>query len=672
KSAMEYANTVSKAMGIDTSEWIRNQGVFMTLATGFGVVGDRAATMSEQLTQLGYDLSSYYNISVEEAMQKLKSGFAGELEPLRNLGYDLSQAKLEAIALSLGIEKTVSSMTQAEKAQLRYYAIMSQVTTVQGDMARTLSAPSNQLRVLTAQLNQAARALGNIFIPALNAVLPYCIAVVRVIRDIASSIASLFGYSLPDVDYSGIEAVGGSAADASDAIDDTTGSVKKLKRSLLGIDELNVLPDNSKSGGGSVGANGGGGFDFELPKYTFLDDIADSVGKIHKKLKPIQKVITKILEGLWEYKELVAAGLGVLAVSKLWSAVADAWSNTRRLKLVDAFLTGFSLIKSKGGNTLQSIIGGIDNVRASLTGIQKAAIVAVAGFIEFSIVKNNVAELAKGCDNAGAKIIEMGVAATVAAGAMYVALGPAGLALAAIVGITGAVAGFATAQSDLRKELVDATFFDGVGVSLDSFRVKLEALTEQFTAQNQQIGEWRDEIDTNNETIDRVGLKIQTLTGTLGATGVVTQTEIDEIKAQFDSLYDCVQNNMTLSEEVIMTALVGAMQRATPEIAKQIDLLIGEYQRYVRETQGRAEELKGLINGAYDELVGKQKDDPAYQAIMENINAWYSELGYLSGSMSDAGWQWQQTVTDFTNNKIDFGTSVEEVTTTLGEIATCG
>ena len=673
KSAMEYANTVSEAMGIDTSEWIRNQGIFMTLATGFGVVGDRAATMSEQLTQLGYDLSSYYNITVEEAMQKLKSGFSGELEPLRNLGYDLSQAKLEAIALSLGIDKTVSSMTQAEKSQLRYYAIMTQVTHAQGDMARTLNAPSNQLRVLKAQLSQAARALGNIFIPALNAVLPYCIAIVRVIRDIASSIASLFGFEVQEVDYSGIEAVAGSATEASDAIDDATGSAKKLKRTLLGIDELNVMTDNSNSGGsGGADASGGGGFDFELPKYTFLDEIEDKVGKIRKKLKPIQKIITKIIEILWEYKEFVLAGLGVAAIVKLWSTLKGLWVKIKGLQLVSTFMNGFSLIRASGGNVFQAIGGGINSVRASLTAMQKAAIVAVAGFIEFNVISNNVAELAKGCENAGAKIVEMGVVAAAAAGAMYVALGPTGLAIAAIVGVTAAVTGFAKAQSELRKELVDATFFDGVGVSLDSFKAKLEVLTEQFSTQNQQISEWRDAINANNESIDKAGLKIQTLTTTLGSTGVVTQAEIDEIKSQFDSLYSCVRDNMTLSEEAVMTALVGAMQRATPEIAEQIDLLIGEYQRYVRETQGRAEELKGLINGAYDELVGKQKDDPAYQAIMENINAWYSELGYLSGTMSDAGWQWQQTVTDFNNNEIDFGTSVEEVTTTLGEIATCG
>jgi len=671
--AKSYAEVIENSIGIDSSDWMRNQGIFMTLATGFGVASERAYTLSKNLTQLGYDLSSFFNISYEDAMQKLQSGISGELEPLRRLGYDLSQARLEAIALSLGIDKAVASMTQAEKAELRYYAIMTQVTTAQGDMARTLNAPANQLRVLRSQLSVCARALGSIFIPALNAVLPYAIALARIVRELAVSIASLFGFSLPEVDYSGLEGVSGGASDLSESLDEASGNAKKLKKTLLGIDELNLMTDNSNLGGGGADVGGGGGgFDFELPEYTFFDEIEDNVSGVYKKLKKLLKPIGDIMDFLWDYKEIVGAGLAVVALGKLWQVIVTWWSSFKMLGLVDAFITGFQLIKVTGGNVFQSLIGGIDNVRMNLTGIQKAAIVAVAGFLEFGVIRDCVYDLSVGCENATAKIVSIGVAATAAGAAMYVALGPGGLALAAIIGITAAVVGFGEAQTALRKELVDAEFFDGVGISLDAYKSKMEALTEQFSTQNVQIGEWKEQLASNGQTIDEIALKIQTLSGTLGSTGVVTQTEIDEIKAQFNSLYECVRENMTLSEEVILTALVGAMQRATPEIAEQIDLLIGEYQRYVRETQGRAEELKSLIDNGYDELIGKSKDDPAYQEIMTNINAWYSELGYLSGSMSDAGWQWQQTVTDFNNNEIDFGTSVEDVTSTLSEIATCG
>lgn len=278
EEAKNYAETVADIVGIDPSEWLRNQGVFMTLATGFGVVSDRAYVMSQNLTQLGYDLSSFFNISFEDAMQKLQSGISGELEPLRRLGYDLSVARLQQEALNLGIEKSVNSMTQAEKAELRYYAIMTQVTTAQGDMSRTLNAPANQLRILKAQLTQCARALGNIFIPALNAVLPYAIAVTKVIRILADSIAQLVGFTLPEIDYSSLSD-GTSAIE--DSLDGANEEATKLTKTLLGIDELNVMPsDDSSSDSNSSG------FDFELPTYDFISNAVDSrVNEIVEKMK---------------------------------------------------------------------------------------------------------------------------------------------------------------------------------------------------------------------------------------------------------------------------------------------------------------------------------------------------------------------------------------------------
>ena len=675
EEAYTYAEKVSEIMGIDPAEWMKNQGVFNTIITGFGVAGDKAAYMSKNLTQLAYDLSSFYNISFAESMQKVQSGIAGELEPLRRLGYDLSVARLEQERLNLGIDKSVSSMTQAEKSQLRYYAMLTQVTEAQGDMARTLEQPANMMRVLKAQIEQASRALGNIFIPILTKVLPIAIAVAKGIREIIASIAALFGVEMQEIDWnSSIESAADVTGDISDNMDSAAGSAKELKRYLAGFDELNVLPDQSSGGaGGGVSASTGGDLGIDLPGYDFLGDaVSENVDKIYKKLKKVIDPLKKILEYLYDYRSIVIAGLGVAAVVTLWKKAKKAWSWFKGLSLVDTFLSGFKTIKDNGGSVFSSINGGITAVRNSLSGIQKAAIVAVAGFAEFTIVRQNVKDLAMGCEDAGSKIAGIGIAATVAGAAMYVALGPYGLALAAVVGITGALIGFNEAQAEMRKEMVDAEFFDGVGVSLDSLKNKLEVLTEEYNTQNEQIAEWAGQISSNQDTIDKVNLKIQTLSSTLGSTGVVTQGEIDKIKEQFDLLYESISSNMSLSGEIIQTALVGAMQRARGDVKEQLDLMIGEYQEYVRETQGRAGELKMLIDNAYDDLVGKQKDDPAYQEIMGNILKWQEELGYLAGGMSDAAWQWEQTVSDFNNNEIDFGSSVEDAQTKLGEIADVG
>lgn len=371
EEAQNYAKAVSDALGIDPGEFMRNQGVFNTIISGFGVASDKANLMSKNLTQLGYDISSFFNISFEDAMQKLQSGISGELEPLRRLGYDLSVARLQEEALALGIKKKVSAMTQAEKSQLRYYAIMTQVTTAQGDMARTLNAPANQLRILKAQVTQCARALGNIFIPMLNAVLPYAIALVKVVRMLADSIASLFGFTLPEVDYSGVSAgatavgdLANNAGDASDGLSKAGKAAKKLKNALLGIDELNILSKDdsfsgSGSGSGSGAAIGGGDLGIDLPTYDFLGNAITSKS---------DKIVQMIKDAMWEITSVISTfllaigtilvvtganlplGLGLMAVGAvgLAASVMENWNGmserlAKVLTLVTGVLGGFLL-----------------------------------------------------------------------------------------------------------------------------------------------------------------------------------------------------------------------------------------------------------------------------------------------------------------------------------------
>jgi hypothetical protein len=361
--AGEYAESVSDIMGIDPSEWMRNQGVFMTLATGFGVAGDRAYKMSQQLTQLGYDISSFQNISVEEAMKKLQSGLSGELEPLRRIGYDLSQAKLEATALALGIDKSVSSMTQAEKAQLRYYAIMTQVTQQQGDMARTLNEPANQMRVFKAQVQVAAREIGSVFIPALQAILPYATAVAKVIGTLASVIAGLFGYEKPIIEDKGIEPVVSATENIEESLEGAKDEAKKLKSYMLGFDELNVInPDTGASAEDASGA-----FDFELPEYDFLKDLEESkVAVIVEEMKEWLGITGEITS----WADLFDTKLGhILVTVGLIGAGFGAWR-------IGTFVVG--LVTSLGQLTgISTLISGISAALAGLSAPVVATFAAI-------------------------------------------------------------------------------------------------------------------------------------------------------------------------------------------------------------------------------------------------------------------------------------------------------
>lgn len=302
QSAKEYAEEVQSVLGIDPSEWMRNQGVFMQMASGFGVVTDQAALMSKNLTQLGYDISSFYNIGIEESMEKLQSGLAGEIEPLRRLGYAIDVASLQQVALNHGITESVNSMTQAEKAQLRYIAIMEQSTNAMGDLARTSQTPSNAIRILNQQITQLTRALGNMLLPILQVIIPWVQAFVEVLTEAAQAIANLFGFTLPTIDYSGLDGVSVGASDAEDALSGAANAAKDMKRQLLGIDELNIIEPNNTGGAGGVGGVSGGDLGLELPEYDFLNGLEEKTNSIKDFLKDISDEIIAIGAGLAAWK----------------------------------------------------------------------------------------------------------------------------------------------------------------------------------------------------------------------------------------------------------------------------------------------------------------------------------------------------------------------------------
>ena len=325
----KFAETAQKLLGIDLTQWMQAQGVFMALAKGFGVANDKAALMSQNLTQLAYDISSFYNISVEDAIQKVQSGFAGQIRPVRNLGYDLSQARLEAIALANGIDEEVKSMTQAEKSQLRYIALMTQLTEVQGDLARTLDSPTNQLRLLNAQLDQMMRSVGMVLLPMLNKIIPYLNAILRVIKMIAEEIAAMFGYTLPKISGEWSSNVSLGADELEEDLEDANGAAEKLKNTLASFDQINLITSKSGgSGSGSGSSVGGSDLGLDLPSYDFLGDVSENKAQeiaegMMRKLRPFVDWLKDAI--MWTYNHIDDIGqlLTMIAVVTIGKSLID-------------------------------------------------------------------------------------------------------------------------------------------------------------------------------------------------------------------------------------------------------------------------------------------------------------------------------------------------------------
>lgn len=331
EEAYAYAQKVSDGLGIDEAQWMDAQATFMSLGTTFGIVSDDAYLMSKNLTQLAYDMSSLKNVKPEVAIQKMRAAFAGELEPIRNWGVDLSKVNIQLVALKNNITKPFDQMSQAEKAQLRYITIMEQLEYGMEDLSRTLESPGNQLRLLETAVKKAARAFGNIFIPILNKVIPVLITVANVIRFLFERIAEFFGFEYPKIEnwdrYS--DSVGGMA----DNMDEATGAAKRLKKQLAGFDEINNLTTNQGGSGNSASGYFG---DLDLPTYetfgkSFLGDALDQkVANITEKLNGLLAVlkgfapaIAAIVAAILVFKGIYA---GMAFINNLTNGVKTLWA----------------------------------------------------------------------------------------------------------------------------------------------------------------------------------------------------------------------------------------------------------------------------------------------------------------------------------------------------------
>ena len=287
-------------LGVDPTKAMTYMATIQSLGTSFGLTSDKAYILSKNLTQLAYDEGSYWNKDVAETFTAMSSAISGEIEPIRRLGVDLSQARLQQELLALGFNKQVSSLSQADKAVLRYIAIMKQTANVQGNLAQTIQSPANQIKILKAQLDMLAKSVGSLLYPALKAILPPLIAAVQLIREFVEWVATLMGVKVVFTDFTkSADSVGG----IGDAMDDTADSTKKAAKALkdytMGFDELNIIDPTQGSSGSGGGASAGNILgDVDLSGYDmFKDYIGTTIDEVKAKLEKLAPLVAGIAAG---------------------------------------------------------------------------------------------------------------------------------------------------------------------------------------------------------------------------------------------------------------------------------------------------------------------------------------------------------------------------------------
>ena len=328
-----WSEEISNALGLDAVAMRKNTGVIYNMTTSMGVAEDNAIKMSKGISLLTEDMASFYNLNTTEAFNKLRAGLTGETEPLKALGILVDENTIKQVAYQQGIAQTGAELTNQQKVLARYVAILMQTGNAQGDLARTINSPANQLRLLKNQVVQLGRAFGNVLMPVISAVLPYITAFAKVVTIALNGLAKFLGISggstssglgagfsdmadsVGDVS-SGIGSANKGIGGLGDGLDDANKKAKKLKGTLAGFDEMTVLQENTndtdatstKGGAGDIGMGSGGaiggvGADglFALGEYDAkLDGVNSKIDEIVNKMRASFSNLGSFMKTTWD------------------------------------------------------------------------------------------------------------------------------------------------------------------------------------------------------------------------------------------------------------------------------------------------------------------------------------------------------------------------------------
>jgi len=590
-SAFEFAEAVNAALGVDTSDWIRYQGFFQSVGKGLGVVSDKADLMSKNLTQLSYDISSFYNISTEEAYNKVQSGFAGELEPLRRLGFALDEATLKQLAYSKGITQSYESMTQAQKAQLRYVAMIEQAQNigVTGDMSRTIDTASNGVRVLEARIQQFTRALGNMLMPVLSALLPYFTAFVQVLTEVANGIANFLGFELPKIDLSGVS---NGYDDIAGAADEATAATEKFKGSLAGVDQLNIIGSHTNKSGSGTGYSTD--LDIELPTYDFLNGV-------ESKTKEIAENIRKWFKEALPWIEAVGTAIATAFVG---TKVVTFITNLRRVGAVLKTLT--SQIGEKGASKLFGALGGL-----------------AAGATSGVLLYNSLKRLVKGTGDLTNNWLQLAAGIGIAGGAIaaFIALGnPVGAVITLVGSLTGAMIGCTTAVRELTDETYKSVFYSNVGTSIQDIADKYSAWADEITKTDDKVAQNQQAIEANKKTIEDSLGTLDDLAKSFEASGNMSEEAAGKIKEASESMSNAISSNLTTELNNVILGIGDSWDTVAEKAGLAKDEILNTL--YAENNQGN-EALTALekqMSESSQILATAKKGTAEYNQALDNYN----------------------------------------------------
>lgn len=687
--ATKFQNIMAESFGNNVTDQLKYQSLFEAMTESMGLTEEYAYLISENMTKMVYDISSLYNRSQDTVAEALRAGLVGQTKPVRSFGMDITQQSLQPILDELGIEKTVKQLTQVEKQILRYIALLRQSSMAHGDMANTIESPSNQLRVFKNQLVECQKWLSALFIDTFAKILPYANALIMVIKEIARSIGAMLGIEISDYN-TGIADTGDYFSDVEDSVDDTTDSVKKLKRELLGFDQINNINEKTDTGNGT---------DTGLVDPRLLDAIEGYDNGMEKVRMKATKIRDRIMEWLGFTKEIDPL------TNEISFKLGKGYSNLKLIGGIIATIVGFKLVKSvlsliTGVSKLGKVLGTsglIKNLKKiieyiktytkvangdllkgitkgtsawySQLGVLTKVSLGLAGLVTSTIFAYDAGkDLAEGTENTNSAIgqLVLSMGGAVASGAILGStFGPLGTTIGAVAGgviaVVSALSGYIEKVNEVK---VHSKVFDEQGISIASL---VGHYTEMFNSATKYTGALNDLKIKYLETKNNVASAREEIENFQASLDLqddsVSQSQLDELANKYDNLKNATES-ATQASIAYATGMIKAYQSTTAESSGATAKQISNIQALMLAEQGYELEYIDRNKKIVEQYYSGEISASEYQQALYELNVEF-------GKISEAGVNSEYAIDNFNKKlgEIDYS-SPDKLKNSISNVST--
>lgn len=716
----------AKNLGLNIQEVTEFASQLASVTNSLGQTGETTTAVAKSMTMLAGDISSLFNIDYTSVATNIQSGLIGQSRALYKYGIDITNATLQTYAYNLGVEKSISEMTQMEKQQLRVLAILDQSKVSWGDLSNTINSPSNMIRQFNTNVKETGMVLGQIFIPVLQKVMPVVNGVTIAIKRMLVSFATLMGVKI-DFDafgQNGYKDTTDGLEDMADGYDDVAEAAKNAQKGVRGFDELNNISTGKNKSGASTGTGDTIDLTDEIVKATEeyekvwneafdkMENKAEAwADKITKALSPVKNIFKNLVVGdffaagqdtsslvsglfnwvagaiddvpwftigrnvgkylagldwteilksaakvLWEgfkgalefYAGMFTAApletvvvsfmampglLKAITASKFVGGVGKLWKKfvllgngaeaavmalsgnqaaasaltfmfpglVEKITAVKLAFTNFST-SVKNNGFWNAVGNGVTAVRNNLTGFQKGLIGVASTAIEFTVLKDAFNDLTVGSDNMLLSIGKIAGVSAAAAGAMYLAFGPAGIAIAGITGLVAAVSGISTGLKEINAketgEIINEALTNPGGTSIDDIANQYDDLMNEISDSFSSISENSQKLSEADSNIETIWTEISKIKVEMDAGVISVEQAHEKLIPLFDQLATAAEEKFGAMENVLMAAFGenGAIKMAYDKLGIATENTLGTVIQLHEQAKERITELTTLMS----------------------------------------------------------------------------